>query len=128
MSDHSHAPVEAEIAFVDAFGDWDVAAPGRRRGAGDAEIALCPSQRAAMVYVLRRGGARRASAAARRGGRATLEGVDLVAVARRRRRASIASRARRAALRPGGDAARPPRRRWTRRGDLEVLPRGRDGG
>ncbi len=50
-ADHSHAPVERKVDFRAAFGDWAVAGPG---GAAveEAELALCPNQRAAMVYGL----------------------------------------------------------------------------
>jgi hypothetical protein len=50
-ADHSHAPVEQRIDLRGAFGEWEVAGPG---GAAveDAELALCPNQRAAMVYAL----------------------------------------------------------------------------
>jgi hypothetical protein len=50
-ADHSHAAVERRIDLRGAFAEWQVAGPG---GASveDAEIALCPNQRAAMVYGL----------------------------------------------------------------------------
>jgi hypothetical protein len=50
-ADHSHAPVEQRIDLRGAFGEWEVVGPG---GASveDAELALCPNQRAAMVYGL----------------------------------------------------------------------------
>ena len=58
VADHSHAPVEHPIALVEALGDdVHVLAPARtgmtrsRRAAG-AEIAWCPSQRSAQLYVL----------------------------------------------------------------------------
>src|SRR6478609_3887843 len=46
-ADHSHAAVERRIDLRQAFAGWEVAGPG---GAPleDAEIALCPNQRAAM--------------------------------------------------------------------------------
>jgi Type I phosphodiesterase / nucleotide pyrophosphatase len=71
MADHSQAPVTAGIALAEELDELGVLAPGRgngrpatrssRRGDGDAKerdraersrIAVCPSQRAAMVYVL----------------------------------------------------------------------------
>jgi hypothetical protein len=66
MADHSQAPVAAGIALADEFAELGVLAPGTRgngraRRAGGAgngsrtdrsRIAVCPSQRAAMVYVL----------------------------------------------------------------------------
>ncbi len=66
MADHSQAAVTASIALADELARLDVLAPGTRgeRGGGRGErstssgeqggsgIAVCPSQRAAMVYVL----------------------------------------------------------------------------
>jgi hypothetical protein len=50
VADHSHAAVERRMELDDAFGDWHVLDPAGR--AEDAEIALCPNQRSAMIYVL----------------------------------------------------------------------------
>lgn len=50
-ADHSHAPVERRIDLRGAFAEWDVAGPGGA-AVDDAELALCPNQRAAMVYAL----------------------------------------------------------------------------
>src|SRR4029450_13553897 len=51
VADHSHAPVEQRIELGDAFEDWHLLSPsGSDRK--DAEIALCPAQRSAMVYAL----------------------------------------------------------------------------
>lgn len=66
MADHSQAPVTAAIALADAFAELGVIAPGsrgnaraaRRAAAGDdagserPRVAVCPSQRAAMIYIL----------------------------------------------------------------------------
>jgi hypothetical protein len=64
MADHSQAPVTASISLAEELAELDVLAPGARAGrvrdrstsadesAGRAQIAVCPSQRAAMVYVL----------------------------------------------------------------------------
>lgn len=66
MADHSQAPVTAAIALAGAFAELGVLAPGsrgnaratRRAAAGDdtgserPRVAVCPSQRAAMIYVL----------------------------------------------------------------------------
>jgi len=51
-ADHSHAAVERRVELRAAFEhDWAIAGPGG--GApSDAEIALCPNQRAAMLYAL----------------------------------------------------------------------------
>lgn len=63
MADHSQAPVSEGVALRDGLSELEVLAPGARgnaltrRTASGAEevtraIAVCPSQRAAMVYVL----------------------------------------------------------------------------
>jgi Type I phosphodiesterase / nucleotide pyrophosphatase len=63
MADHSQAEVAAKISLQDALADFGVLQPGGRRANGgrgadrgsgpdSASIAVCPSQRAAMVYVL----------------------------------------------------------------------------
>ncbi len=55
-SDHSQSEVEDEIDLFRAFEGFDVLPPSgvRETKAGKAEIALCPSSRAAQVYVLDR--------------------------------------------------------------------------
>ena len=55
MADHSQAPVADSVALADALAELDVLPAGARAGSSRAErsrIAVCPSQRAAMVYVL----------------------------------------------------------------------------
>jgi predicted AlkP superfamily pyrophosphatase or phosphodiesterase len=50
-ADHSHAAVERTIDLRAAFAEWEVAGPGAG-AVEEAELALCPNQRAAMVYGL----------------------------------------------------------------------------
>ena len=50
MADHSQAPVTAAIPLSEQLAQLDVISPGARGGGPG--IAVCPSQRAAMVYVL----------------------------------------------------------------------------
>jgi Type I phosphodiesterase / nucleotide pyrophosphatase len=51
VADHSHAPVEDSISLLDELGDFTVLQPsGAARE--EAEIAVCPAQRSALVYVL----------------------------------------------------------------------------
>ncbi len=80
MADHSQTPVTATIALQDQLEELGVLGPARpARSAPDAQprIAVCPSQRAAMVYALHESerDAMRASVVARA---LTVEGVDLV--------------------------------------------------
>jgi hypothetical protein len=51
VADHSHAAVEERIDLFAALHDFDLTGPAAA-GADDAEIAVCPAQRSAMVYVL----------------------------------------------------------------------------
>jgi hypothetical protein len=80
MADHSQAAVTASIALQDELAELDVLAPSRSPDAGDggeARIAVCPSQRAAMIYALHESerDAMRASVVARA---LAIDGVDLV--------------------------------------------------
>lgn len=80
MADHSQAPVTATIALQDELAELGVLGPVRSsEGASDAEprIAVCPSQRAAMVYALHESerDAMRASVVTRA---LAIDGVDLV--------------------------------------------------
>jgi hypothetical protein len=80
MADHSQAPVTATIALQDELAELGVLGPVRSsEGSSDAEprIAVCPSQRAAMVYALHESerDAMRASVVTRA---LAIDGVDLV--------------------------------------------------
>jgi hypothetical protein len=80
MADHSQAPVTDRIALQDELGELGVLGPVRpSEGSanGEPRIAVCPSQRAAMVYALHDSerDAMRASVVARALG---IEGIDLV--------------------------------------------------
>ncbi len=80
MADHSQAPVTDTIALQDELDELGVLGPARSsEGARDGEprIAVCPSQRAAMVYALHESerDAMRASVVTRA---LTIDGVDLV--------------------------------------------------
>ncbi len=139
MADHSQAPITATIALQDELAELGVLSPPRPgRGSGSArapggdgepQIAVCPTQRAAMVYALHaeERDAMRASVVART---LAIEGVDLVMWLERDahdapREGVIASRSR-GELRfaPGGaggavlDARGQP---WSVDGDLAVL-------
>jgi hypothetical protein len=51
MADHSHTHIERVIDFTGPFADWKVLQPSGAN-ARSAELALCPAQRSAMVYLL----------------------------------------------------------------------------
>ncbi len=118
-ADHSHAAVDQRIALRDAFDGWEVAGldatPLER-----AEVALCPNQRAAMLYALAAGG----RAGVMPGLLQTvgeLPGVDVVCF-RSGDRAVVRS-PERGELRfaPGSDLRDARGNGWTVEGDLEAL-------
>ncbi len=138
MADHSQAPVTATIALQDELAELGVLGPRIRpqlaraapRWAREAEprIAVCPSQRAAMVYALHESerDAMRASVVARA---LAIDGVDLVLWLERDahdapREGVIASPASwRAALRAGrlGVTSTPAALSWSVEGALAVI-------
>jgi hypothetical protein len=78
MADHSHSHIERVIDLTGPFADWKVLQPS---GANlrSAELALCPAQRSAMIYLLLESGASRAGALTKIVATAkAIEGVDLV--------------------------------------------------
>src|SRR5664280_498514 len=77
MADHSQAPVTDTIALQDELADLGVLGPSRASGEQEPRIAVCPSQRAAMVYALHEleRDAMRASVVSRA---LTIEGVEHV--------------------------------------------------
>ncbi len=112
MADHSQAPVTDTIALQDELAELGVLGParsGRRRSAcsgAEPRIAVCPSQRAAMVYALHESerDAMRASVVARA---LAIDGVDLVHVARARRARRAARGRHREPARTASCASRP---------------------
>jgi len=129
MADHSQAEVLASIALQDELAPLGVMGPVRSSEGGRSEeprIAVCPSQRAAMVYALHEDerDAMRASVAGRS---LTIEGVDLVIWLERDaheepREAVIASR-RKGELRfaPGGPVVDPRGVSWSIDGSLAAI-------
>jgi len=119
MADHSHAAVERTIRLDQAFGEWNVARPNGGR-ATDGDIAVCPAQRSAMVYVLDE--ERRAELVAKSAEHAlTIEGVDLVMRRTAPREGAIASERGELRFAPGGDLVDSRGGRWSVEGDLETL-------
>jgi hypothetical protein len=117
MADHSHASVERTVRLTDAFADFAVLAPGRADE--DAEIAACPAQRSAMLYVLLEEGRAALVPRLTRAAR-DLEGVDLV-MWRDGDEGVIARGAAELRFAPGGDVADPRGGRWSVEGELSVL-------
>ncbi|MEA2300232.1 MAG: hypothetical protein QOE44_767 [Solirubrobacteraceae bacterium] len=127
VADHSHGAVERSIPLADEFSDFAVLRPADPR-ADEAEIALCPAQRSAMIYLLgterslRREIIRRAR---------SIPGVDLVMWredSSRGPRAVLAGERGELRFSPGGELADPRGRRWRVRGDLDTIGAHRDAG
>jgi len=124
VADHSHAPVEKVIAIFEAFSDYAVL-PASGSRAADAEIALCPSQRAAMVYGLVSAARDELIPRIVRDALA-LEGVDLVMHRSAPREAVIVragddGEAMELRFSSGGDVRDERGERWYLDGDLAVL-------
>jgi hypothetical protein len=135
MADHSQAPIAATVSLGDQLAELGVMAPGTRlraaagRGVGGMpSIAVCPSQRAAMVYLLEPDAhdhERLREKVVKRS--LALEGVELVMWLRRDDRGDpVEAKVARAAIgelcfSPGGDLRDPRGADWSIEGDLDVL-------
>jgi hypothetical protein len=123
-SDHSQSEVEDEIDLFRAFDGFAVLPPSgvRETKAGPAEIAVCPSSRAAQVYVLDRT-ARRAMLPRVVRTLLALQGVDLVMHMTDHPDGEAAVRSRTGELRfaSGGHLTDMLDGRWSVEGDRSVL-------
>jgi hypothetical protein len=123
-SDHSQSQVEDEIDLFRAFDGFEVLPPSgvRESKTGTAEIAVCPSSRAAQVYVLDRDARAQMIPRVVRTLLA-LEGVDLVMHLTDHPDGEAAVRTDRGELRfaPGGHLADLRGEHWSVEGDLDVL-------
>jgi hypothetical protein len=118
MSDHSQTSVEEPLNLADAFSEARVLTPADPAPT-EAELALCPAARSAMVYALDE--ARReelvAAAVATLSG---MEGIDLIAW-RRDGQAVVESARGELRFAPGGELRDPRGRAWTVDGESAVL-------
>jgi hypothetical protein len=117
MSDHSQTSVEDRVNLAQALPDWRVLAPSGR--ADDAELAVSPAARSAMVYVLdpeRRDQAKPKIARTLE----KLEGLDLIA---RLEGEEAVVWSERGELRfaPGGEHEDLRGARWSVEGELDAL-------
>jgi hypothetical protein len=118
LADHSHSHVERVIDFAGTFAEWNVLQPSGAN-ARQAELALCPAQRSAMIYLLlddRAGALAPVVASAR-----AIEGVDLVMWRDDGGRAWIAGERGELSFAPGGELADARGRRWSVEGELDTL-------
>ena len=120
-SDHSQALVQERIRLDLAFAGFDVARPGPSRSL-EAEVALSPAQRSAMVYVLdsehREEVLERSLRAVRE-----LDGIDLVLWLEgdAEREAVVSSERGELRFAPGGELADARGERWSVEGELAAL-------
>jgi hypothetical protein len=118
-SDHSQALVEDSIRLDYALGDFHVATPSASKSVG-AELALCPSQRGAMIYALdperREDLVRRALDAVK-----DVPGVDLAMFIDGEEAVLRAAGGHELRFAPGGELQDPRGGRWSVEGDLDVL-------
>ncbi|MBN1530659.1 MAG: alkaline phosphatase family protein [Thermoleophilaceae bacterium] len=118
MSDHSQTKVEARVNLADAFAGWRVLTPSDPAPT-EAELAVCPAARSAMVYVLEED--RRDELVPRvvdvLGG---LEGVDLV-IRGEDGGAVVTSARGELSFRPGDEVTDARGAGWRLEGDLDVL-------
>jgi hypothetical protein len=119
VADHSHAAVEAAVDLFAPFAELAVLAPSGA-GAQDAEIALCPSQRSAMIYTLVPE-ARDALVPRLVETSLAIEGVDLAMWRPARREGAIVSEQGELRFAPGGDLRDARGERWSVDGPLSVL-------
>ncbi len=126
MADHSQAPVGATLALQQELSDLQVAGPDGRTATGSRpQIAVCPSQRAAMVYALEEEQRDALRPAIVRDALA-LDGVELAAWLERDAAGAPregALRTRKGELRfaPGGDLVDLRGRRWSVEGELACV-------
>jgi predicted AlkP superfamily pyrophosphatase or phosphodiesterase len=118
LSDHAQVAVSHSVNLLaEAFPDWKVL--GAANDAGDPEIAVCPSQRSAQVYVLDPDRRRELLPRIVNDLKA-VEGVDVVAW-REGPEAAVWTRRGELRLSPGGDLIDPRGGSWSVDGDLEAL-------
>jgi Type I phosphodiesterase / nucleotide pyrophosphatase len=118
MSDHSQTAISERVNLAQAFGSWRVLEPADATPA-EAELAICPAARSAMVYVLDEGVRERMVTRAARDLRA-VDGVDLV-VHRVNGEAALWSRRGELRFAPGGELEDARGRRWSLEGEPEAL-------
>jgi type I phosphodiesterase/nucleotide pyrophosphatase len=118
MSDHSQSLVEQPLNLAHHLGDWRVLTPSDS-APEEAELAVCPGARSAMVYVLNPARRERMLSRLTRQLRG-IEGVDLTTWLDGDE-AVVAGVVGELRFRPGGELQDGRGKRWTLDGDLSVL-------
>jgi hypothetical protein len=118
MSDHSQTKVDERVNLADAFGAWRVLTPADP-APSEAELAICPGARSAMVYVLDQ--SRRHELVPRVVDvLLEIDGVDLV-ITRDAGEATVRSTLGELRFAPGGELADDGESRWSIEGEQAVL-------
>ena len=118
LSDHSQTPVEERVNLAAALGPWRVLGPSDP-APEEAEVAVCPAARSAMVYVLDEGVRERYVPRVARDLEA-IAGLDLIV---RRQDGEAVVRSERGELRfaPGGELIDRRGGAWSVEGELAAL-------
>ena len=125
MSDHSQTAVEDQLDIVEALGAWRVLGPDDPEPE-EAEIAVCPSARYGMVYVLDASASERIAPRVARE-LASLAGVDLT-IHSEGEEAVVTTDRGELRFAPGGDLRDLRGGTWSVEGELEALRLTVDGG
>ncbi len=115
VADHAHTLIERAVALGAQFASFDVRRPTDMRPFEPSQIAICPAQRAAMVYVFSPSMLDRVVARAQR-----IDGVEHV-IWREGEEAVVAREGAQLRLRPGEQVEDLRGRRWSLSGTPEVL-------
>jgi hypothetical protein len=115
VADHAHTLVEQTVSLAGRFADFDVRRPTDLRPLEEGQIAVCPSQRAAMIYAFGPALVERVVARARR-----IDGVEHV-IWREGGEAIVERAGAQLRFAPGEEAADLRGRSWRLVGDRDVL-------
>jgi hypothetical protein len=118
MSDHSQTAIDGRLNLVDALGSWRVLGPADVDPV-EAELAVCPAARSAMLYVLDEDARERLVPRAARDLRG-VDGVDLV-VHRANGEAVVWSERGELRFAPGGELTDRGGQRWSVEGSAAAL-------
>ena len=115
VADHAHTLVERTVSLGAQFGGFDVRRPTDMRPLDSSQIAICPAQRAAMIYVFGAAMLERVIARAQR-----IDGVEHV-IWREGDEAVVARAGSQLRFSPGEQVSDLRGRRWALSGSPEVL-------
>ncbi|MGA2006170.1 MAG: alkaline phosphatase family protein [Solirubrobacteraceae bacterium] len=115
VADHAHTLIERTVSLGAQFSGFDVRRPTDLRALEPAQIALCPAQRAAMIYVFSPATLARVLARAQR-----IDGVEHV-IWREGAEAVVARAGAQLRFSPGEELSDLRGRRWALSGAREVL-------